>query len=353
MPAAPSTDGFSLSVGEISSSPSAAARATKGLRGLLPAGNQLDPRVWERRHHAIVIVALAQSLLVFGFGLWRSVPAPHAFAECLAVAVLAGGARSTALPRSVRSGLATLSLITASAMLVHQAAGVTEWHFHFFVMIGLITLYQDWSPFLVAVAFVVLHHGALGSLDPEGVYGTPEAIRAPWRWALLHGIFVLCASAVHVAAWRLSEAQQNTDQLTGLPNRLGFSDLIDHELARSSGSIAVLHLDVDGFKAVNENLGHVAGDEVLRRLASCLRDAVRPADRIARLGGDEFGLLLPDCEELGAEGVLERMRADTSPVCWSVGVAPLEGGGETAEVLVQRADEALYRAKARAARAPT
>jgi diguanylate cyclase (GGDEF)-like protein len=330
--------------------------ASAWLRNLLPTGNQLDPPVWERRHRAIVTVALVQSVLVFAFGVYRSVGVLHALAEGLAVAVLAVGARAHTGGKTVRAGLATLSVITASGMLVHQAAGVTEWHFHFFVMVGLITLYQDWTPFLVAVAFVVLHHGVLGTLDPEGVYGTPEAIRAPWRWALLHATFVLAASAVHIAAWRLSEAERNTDPVTGLPNRLGFSDIVDGQLERDRDGVAVLYLDLDGFKNVNDSLGHDAGDEVLRRLAAAVRDAVRPGDRVARLGGDEFGVMLVGVDLAAATAVADRvLRSVAQPVhlplrhrdvrlAASIGVA-MAGAGLGGTDLLRHADIAMSSAK--------
>ena len=86
-------------------------------------------------------------------------------------------------------------------MLVDLWGGITEAHFHFFVMIGVLTLYQDWTPFLVAIAFVVVHHGLGGVLSPASVYGdNPQAVRHPWVWALIHGGFVLAASGGHTSS---------------------------------------------------------------------------------------------------------------------------------------------------------
>jgi signal transduction histidine kinase len=78
-------------------------------------------------------------------------------------------------------------------------------HFHFFVMVPLMALYQDWVPFLAAIAYVVLHHGTVGVLDASQVYNHPAAWASPWRWAAIHGVFVLGASVVSCIAWRLNE----------------------------------------------------------------------------------------------------------------------------------------------------
>jgi hypothetical protein len=84
---------------------------------------------------------------------------------------------------------------------------VVEAHFHFFVMVGVITLYQDWLPFGLALGHVVVHHGVLGVLAPAEVFGHPAAQHAPWKWALIHGAFVLAASVAYLVNWRLSERQ--------------------------------------------------------------------------------------------------------------------------------------------------
>ena len=321
----------------------------------LPEGNKLTLRVWERRHRAILGVAYFQSLFVFGFGTWRGLGVLHAAGEAAAVAFVAVLAHVSKGPHAIRAGYATLSLLMASAMLVHQAGGVTEWHFHFFVMVGLITLYQDWVPFLIAITFVVLHHGVFGALDPQGVYGTAAAIRAPWRWALIHAAFVLAAAAVHIAAWRLSEEQGATDPLTGLPNRLGFTDLVDHQIDRHR-DVAVLFVDLDGFKLVNDGLGHDAGDEVLRRIGTRIRDVLRAGDHAARLGGDEFAVVIPGLDLVEAERIAERVLFAVTESIYlkdkqrevhlraSAGIALSEPGLDGVE-LVRRADIAMYSAK--------
>ena len=151
------------------------------------------------------------------------------------------------------------------------------------------------------------------------------------------------------------------DSLTGLANRELFRDRLEHRLsarAHDGALVAVLFCDLDGFKGVNDALGHAAGDDLLREVAGRLSSVVRPGDTVARLGGDEFAVLLErvgDAEE--AEQVARRLlRALEAPVLLagkpttvsgSVGLAVTETGAETGEELVRGADLAMYDAKAR------
>jgi hypothetical protein len=95
--------------------------------------------------------------------------------------------------------------VTSSAVLVHFSGGTIEAHFHFFVVVILLTLYEDWIPFLIAFGYVVVHHGLAGSLAPQSVYNHPDAIADPWKWALIHGAFVSAAGLGAIIAWRLNE----------------------------------------------------------------------------------------------------------------------------------------------------
>ena len=149
------------------------------------------------------------------------------------------------------------------------------------------------------------------------------------------------------------------DGLTGLPNRDLLADRLGHALGRTErrgGKVAVLFVDLDDFKAVNDSLGHNAGDDLLvetaRRISSCLR----PEDTVSRLGGDEFCVLLEDVSgEAEATEVAERIIRALEPpvssggeevtVTVSIGVA-LGGSGEgRPEALIGDADAAMYRAK--------
>ena len=148
------------------------------------------------------------------------------------------------------------------------------------------------------------------------------------------------------------------DGLTGVANRALFRDRLDQAIAiatRTNASLAVLVVDLDGFKAVNDSMGHDAGDELLKAVARRFEDTLRPGDTIARFGGDEFGLLLDGAAEDQAVDVARRLLHRLSEpldvagrqlsLGASIGVAlhPRDGGG--ADDLVRRADVAMYAAK--------
>lgn len=160
-------------------------------------------------------------------------------------------------------------------------------------------------------------------------------------------------SALLDAQNRLLQEMAATDSLTGLFNRRKFDDLTQREIERASRysrPFSVVMLDLDHFKAVNDEFGHHAGDLALIHVAAVARDTVRSVDSVARWGGEEFTVLLPEVGLAGAERAAERIcdaireARVAGGITTSVGVAEYRSG-ETAEELLARVDEALYRAK--------
>ncbi len=151
------------------------------------------------------------------------------------------------------------------------------------------------------------------------------------------------------------------DALTGLYNRRRFTEELEQSLKRArrfAESGAVLFLDLDGFKFVNDSLGHAAGDEMIIRVANLLGSTVRETDILARVGGDEFAVLLPRCDAATAAVVAEKLLAAVrrhgvaisdnryAQVSTSIGIAPFSGGDDlTADEVVVEADIAMYDAK--------
>jgi diguanylate cyclase (GGDEF)-like protein/PAS domain S-box-containing protein len=166
------------------------------------------------------------------------------------------------------------------------------------------------------------------------------------------------------ASDRIAAAQRVTylahhDMLTGLPNRALFGDRLQQEIARSTrrnAGFALLCLDLDGFKLVNDRYGHAAGDELLRGVAQRLRECLREEDTVARLGGDEFAVILPGAAtradvEATCRSVTPRLASGLSfegmhiALSLSAGVASFPVDGRDGDTLLRAADRAMYAAK--------
>jgi diguanylate cyclase (GGDEF)-like protein len=331
----------------------------RSLRALLPAGRPIADDRWEARHRGIAVLLWLHVPALFVMGLLTHHTLWHSFADVVPVAACGIVAFIPHQSRHVRSGAATLGLVACSAILVHLSGGDVSMHFHFFVVVGVITLYQDWVPFLLAILFVVLHHGILGVLAPHAVYNQGAAQRNPWLWAGIHGAFVLAASVAHVLAWRLNEEQALVDELTRLPNRALLTDRVRLALARrirDGRDVTVLFVDLDGFKAVNDTMGHASGDRMLVEVAHRIRGIVRQTDTAARLGGDEFAVLLDGHDTRAAVVVADRIltalarpvRLDGNherTISASIGVVAVTHETSVDQVL-RNADLAMYMAKA-------
>ena len=463
----------------------ARARLWSRVQTALPEGRALSNPVWWQRHQVLVWVLWGHVAVLTGW--WAgSQGTEGTLRGIVLVAFAATIATTDTVRRRVRAVAAAMGLLGCSAVLLHLSGGADEFQFHFFVVLALVALYQDWLPFLVAVGFVLTHDATLG-LDGGGI-----------KSAILHGAFIGAAGLVHLLTWAVHEragaqaehalsatgegiygideagiitfanpaaarmmrttvadllgrnhhdafghalvgaahpladecatcavidARTGTavrdhvfgawdatteddapsadersflvevasspialrgsitgsmvtfrdvtaqaelrrraylDPLTGLPNRILLLDHLDESLGRRrrTDQIAVLFLDLDHFKVINDTLGHAAGDALLIGVAQRLRHVVRPSDTVGRLGGDEFVVICEGVTDRDhAAGVAHRVlagfdepfdlgRDDPIDIRPSIGVfVPALDATDSPDDLLRKADAAMYRAK--------
>jgi signal transduction histidine kinase len=174
----------------------------------LPQGRALSPPEFAWRHRIVcVLLALHLPAIMLITVLTGRGPL-HGLVEVSPIAVLLAAALAP-LSRRPQALAASLGLILCSAVLVHLFNGRIELHFHYFVAVAVIALYQDWTVYALAIAFVAVEHGAVGVLAPHSVY---DHGGNPWLWGLVHAGFVLAESAVLVIFWYASEQTRAVEE---------------------------------------------------------------------------------------------------------------------------------------------
>jgi signal transduction histidine kinase/CheY-like chemotaxis protein len=249
------------------------------LRAALPQGQTLPDEAWEKRHRALLWILWAHAVALTAYSATRGYDLFHAGLHGLPI-VVAGVLATFSSRRRVRSSMVSLGLLSSAALLVHSSGGVIEAHFHFFVVIVVLTLYEDWMPFLLAVGYVVLHHGTAGVLDSNAVYNHAGAVESPWKWAAIHGGFVFMAGVGCVASWRLnedvrSELWRAEEAQRANQAKTEFLSRVSHELRTPLNSILgfaqLLEMDEleshqrDGVRRIRKGGAHLLSliDEVL------------------------------------------------------------------------------------------
>jgi len=175
-----------------------------------------------------------------------------------------------------------------------------------------------------------------------------------WNMGVRLGFFIVVV--LLFSALRRERELSRLDALTGVANRQAFVDLAEQEIARSrryGHPVSVAFLDCDGFKAVNDTYGHLAGDRLLVLIARALRENLRSVDLVARLGGDEFAILMPQLPADVAKATLNRLRGlvaeverpGPSAVTLSIGAVTFSHPPESVAEMLRRADDLMYRAK--------
>ena len=464
----------------------------------LPRGRTLPPDLWRSRHRALVLLLCAHAVLLPGWALMWGHPLGHALEGSLLLSVLAC-AGALLRPRALAAGSVSVGLVAAAALVVHLGNGHTFLHFHFFVMVAALALYQDWEPFLIAVVVVLAEHGVSALVIRDGVYDDPWSQQHPLAATVVHGFYVLAAAGGSMVSWawserervaaegkasveaarvrdserRLSELLDNSpslvfvkdldgrlqrvnpkfaemhersaeelvgltsgdllarpnpqplnetdlevlrtlsaveeesvltfpagprtlhivkfplldeagvpygiagianditdraraeqallhqtlhDELTGLPNRRHLQSRAEAALA-ARRLVGLAFFDLDGFKEVNDSLGHDVGDDLLRQVAARLTSVCTAGETLFRLGGDEFVLLMADLpDEAHASAAAARLLdALHEPFVVAGSAVDVRGSsgvavgstqlGSTISNLLRDADTALYEAK--------
>jgi diguanylate cyclase (GGDEF)-like protein len=325
------------------------------VRGVLPHGGSLPESEWPLRHRVVVSLLGVMTAVVPVYAL--ATPRVHVasyageFAALLAFGAIAVWDGASRRWRSVG---ASLGLLTGAATLVDISGGLIEMHFTFFVIIVVLTLYEEWLPFLLAVAFVLIHHGIMGTIDPRAVFSDPREWHDPWKWAGIHAMFMALAGVAGITAWSLNERVRDrmratqrelerlglTDPLTGVRNRRSLmSDL--SEVLAAGDDVVLAIFDLDGFKEYNDRFGHPAGDSLLIRLTSMLEATVEGRARAYRLGGDEFCVLSGLLDGDDPDTLVERWRACFSEHGEGFSVSASGGAAEIPRETID-ASEALH-----------
>ncbi|MBN2894783.1 MAG: EAL domain-containing protein [Campylobacterales bacterium] len=282
--------------------------------------------------------------------------------------------------------LAGIAMMLFSLVFIQQHLGRIEMHFHVFIALAILSLYKELAPLLAAAATTIIHHVLFNYLQlyEVSLFGMPVMIfnyGCGFDIVVLHAIFVLVETAVIGYIIRLqmeyaielnrsekkilglNEVLSHSathDTLTGLPNRDYLHAKLDWTLShakRYRQKFALLFLDLDHFKNINDTLGHDVGDALLIQVASRLQALIRENDIVARIGGDEFIIVITDLHgiqtlEAVMQKILEAFRQEwrvevhSLRLSISIGSAIYPDDARNLGELMKFADIAMYRAKA-------
>jgi len=208
-----------------------------------PSGDTIPDDAWRSRHRNIILLLLAHVPFLLALGLFEgtesvvtgatipATPLPLVALELGVLLAFAGLASVSRFPRRARTALASTGILASSVVLVQFSGGFIEAHFHFFVGMAVIAIYEDWLPFALGLAYVVGTHGIFGMVEAERVYNHTAAINNPWVWGFIHGVFVLMLAGALMTNWysteksreqsrhRLQEARQKADEVENLEEK--------------------------------------------------------------------------------------------------------------------------------------
>jgi diguanylate cyclase (GGDEF)-like protein len=353
--------------------------------------------IFKRTDRMFAVLMVVQWLAGIAAALWISPKTWNGpYSQTVTLAIISPGETAT------RYLIASAQMLMSS-LLIHLTGGRLETHFHVFGSLAFLAFYRDWRVLVPSTVIVAADHFFRGMFWPESVYGVLAV--SNWRWlehagwvlfedtflviAIRRGMSEMCDIAERTAEGeRLNEGLEQRvaertvelekevaerkqveeqllhnafhDGLTGLANRALFIDHLKLALGRAGRhedyQFAVLFLDLDRFKVVNDSLGHMIGDQLLVSIAQRLEMIMRPGDTVSRLGGDEFTVLLDDLKDADeAITVAERLQVELAAAfsidghevftTVSIGIALSAPDYCRPEDILRDADTAMYRAK--------
>jgi|GEM_PF-709391 len=285
----------------------------------------------------------------------------------------------------VMRALMGVGMMLFSLIYIQQHLGRIEMHFHVFIALAILSLYKDIIPIVVAAATTIVHHFIFNFLQfyEVSLFGMPVMVfnyGCGMDIVILHGVFVIAEAMVIAYIVKLQmehaiELNRTENQVLGLNEELTFTSLHDsltglpnrHSLytqmklmvanaKRYDRKFAVLFLDLDHFKNINDTLGHHVGDELLKAVAQKLNSIVRENDIVARIGGDEFIMILSDFNNaVTIEPVISKIldmfhqewkiQSHFLRLSTSIGVAVYPDDSKDVNELMKYADIAMYKAK--------
>jgi PAS domain S-box-containing protein len=251
------------------------------LGSMLPHGKTLPEEQWRARHRALVWLLWAHVAGLPVVALLYGMSVPRALLDGAVLAVFGVLAELRIGGHRARALVVVFGLLTCSAVLVHITGGLIEAHFHFFVMVAALSLYEDWVPFLTSIAYVLLQHGIMAAfIDHDAVFNHPGST---WKWAAVHSGFIAALSVACVVNWRASEAQRGA--FRSLVDTLDEGVIMVHRDGRlvAANPSAERILGVDPTRVLERNESDPEW-MMIGPGGDPLPDAERPMRRTARTG---------------------------------------------------------------------
>jgi methyl-accepting chemotaxis protein len=313
-----------------------------------PDGTGISDEMWARRHRNILFALLAHVPLLLALGLYdgtetvvtgATIPATPTWlvlGELGIVVVIAALASFSRFQRRTRTILTSVGMMTTSTMLVQFSGGYIEAHFHFFVVMAVIAIYEDWVPFLVGLIYVAVGHGVFSMIDPSRVYNHAAAIQYPWTWAVIHALFILALIGALMTNWRSlersrEEAEERLQQVTDRDGRIERVEAAKAEADARRQEVEELndHLEAKA-DAYSATMARAADGELTVRL-----DTDSESEAMTQIA-ESFNEMLDDTETTVEEiqAFADRVAATTAETTDGV-----ESATEASEAVSQSIDE--------------